>query len=88
MLYTFGAEPISVLDGGRNWLRTNLYAAGKLLATYDSLGVHYALTDWLGIKRMQISSTGDALAAFILSSSLASCSLNVFNFSTQVHTRL
>ena len=53
-----GAEPVSVLDGGGNWLRTNLYAAGKLLATYDSLGVHYALTDWLGTKRMQVSSTG------------------------------
>ncbi len=45
-------------DGGGNWLRTNLYAAGKLLATYDSLGAHYALTDWLGTKRMQVSSTG------------------------------
>ena len=29
-----------------------------MLATYDSLGAHYALTDWLGTKRMQISSTG------------------------------
>ena len=57
-LLGLGAEPVSVLDGGGNWLRTNLYAAGKLLATYDSLGAHYALTDWLGTKRMQVSSTG------------------------------
>src|SRR6185437_8820478 len=32
-----------------------LLAAGKQLATYDSAGTHFTLTDWLGSKRMQLS---------------------------------
>jgi hypothetical protein len=53
-----------VLDGGGNWLRTNLYATGKLLATYDSLGVHYALTDWLGANLVH-RNRGGGLHSFI-----------------------
>jgi RHS repeat-associated protein len=41
------------------WQRTNVYAAGKLLATYDSNGpsLHFHVTDPLGTRRMQLSGT-------------------------------
>ena len=48
-------EQVSVLDGSGNWQWTNVYAGGKPLATYDSAGTHFTLTDWLGTKRMQLS---------------------------------
>lgn len=28
------------------------------MATYDSAGTHFALTDWLGTKRVELSVTG------------------------------
>ncbi len=42
-------------DGSGNWQRTNVYVAGKLLATYDTSGLHFHLTDPLGTRRMQVS---------------------------------
>lgn len=51
-------EQLSVLDGAGNWLRTNAYAGGRLLATYNASGLHFALSDWLGTKRMQLSAAG------------------------------
>ena len=48
-------EELTMLDGNNNWQRTNVYAAGKLLATYDSMGLHFHLTDPLGTRRMQLS---------------------------------
>lgn len=42
-------------DGSGNWQRTNVYVAGKLLATYDLNGLHFHLTDPLGTRRMQVS---------------------------------
>jgi RHS repeat-associated protein len=45
----------SVAGGVTNWQRTNVYAAGKLLATYDTTGLHFHLTDPLGTRRMQLS---------------------------------
>ncbi|MDR3414518.1 MAG: RHS repeat-associated core domain-containing protein, partial [Formivibrio sp.] len=38
--------------------RTNVYGAGKLLATYDPIGLHFHLTDPLGTRRVQTSSVG------------------------------
>ena len=29
-----GGEELTMLDGSNNWQRTNVYGAGKLLATY------------------------------------------------------
>jgi RHS repeat-associated protein len=40
------------------WKHSNVYAAGKLLATYDANGAHYNLNDWLGTKRVQVSTSG------------------------------
>jgi RHS repeat-associated protein len=55
----FGRQ-ITEADGSANWRHTNVYANGELLATYDGAGLHYALNDWLGDKRVQAlaSSTG------------------------------
>ena len=51
-------ETLTSLDGGGNWLRTNVYAAGKLMATYDATGLHFHLTDPLGTRRMQTNAAG------------------------------
>ena len=60
-------EELTVLDGNNNWQRTNVYASGKLLATYDQISdpssgspsqiaaLHFHLTDPLGTRRMQLS---------------------------------
>ncbi len=55
----FGRQ-ITEADGSAHWRHTNVYANGELLATYDGVGLHYALNDWLGDKRVQAlaSSTG------------------------------
>jgi RHS repeat-associated protein len=45
----------SVASGTTTWQRTNVYAAGKLLATYDTTGLHFHLEDPLGTRRMQLS---------------------------------
>lgn len=47
-------EQVSELDGTGKWLHSNVYAGGQLLATYDSSGLHYNLTDALGTKRKQV----------------------------------
>jgi RHS repeat-associated protein len=40
------------------WLHSNVWTGGKLLATYDTLGVHFPLTDPLGTKRIQANYLG------------------------------
>jgi RHS repeat-associated protein len=54
-----GGEELTMLDGSNNWQRTNVFAAGKLLATYDLVGgspaLHFHLEDPLGTRRMQVS---------------------------------
>jgi RHS repeat-associated protein len=50
-----GGEELTMYDGQGNWQRTNVYAGGKLLGTYDTLGLHFHLTDPLGTRRMQLS---------------------------------
>ena len=51
-------EQMSELDGSGNWRHTNVFAGGKLLATYDPNGTHFALADYLGTKRVQASAQG------------------------------
>ncbi len=53
--YILGAngEPVTVVDGQGHWLRSNVYANGGALATYDGNGLHYNLADALGTKRVQ-----------------------------------
>jgi RHS repeat-associated protein len=37
------------------WTHSNVFAAGKLLATYNALGTYFDFTDWLGTKRVEIN---------------------------------
>ena len=59
-IYLLGlnGEQVSELDGNGNWLRSNAYAGGKLLATYTPAGLHFHFTDWLGSRRVQGNVTG------------------------------
>ncbi len=41
-------EQITAVDGQGNWKRSNVYAAGVPLATYDANGLHFNLSDALG----------------------------------------
>ncbi len=51
-------EQITAVDGQGNWKRSNVYAAGAPLATYDANGLHFNLSDALGTKRVQVNTTG------------------------------
>jgi RHS repeat-associated protein len=55
-----GGEELTMADGNGNWQRTNVYGQGKLLATYDTEGLHFHLTDPLGTRRMQTNDQGVA----------------------------
>ena len=46
------------LDGWGDWLHTDVWAGGRLLATYDGFGIHFPLTDPLGTKRIQANAYG------------------------------
>jgi hypothetical protein len=50
-------QKVSEVTAAHAW-KDNVYANGELLATYTSTGLHFALSDWLGTKRIQTSSTG------------------------------
>jgi RHS repeat-associated protein len=52
-------EKFLSLDGNDNWLSTNIYAHGELVATYDAAGTHYNFSDWLGTRRMQTDIHGN-----------------------------
>ena len=60
-----GGGKLVELDGNDAWLRTNVYANGELVATYDPptsanpLGLHYHFSDWLGTRRLQTDTYGD-----------------------------
>ena len=57
---------MGMLDGANNWQRSNIYAAGKLIGTYDLVtnpsnsaqqipALHFHLEDALGTRRMQLA---------------------------------
>ncbi len=54
---------LSTQNGVTTWERSNVYGAGRLLATYDTNGLHFHLTDPLGTRRVQTDSNGVAEAA-------------------------
>jgi RHS repeat-associated protein len=57
-------EQLTETDGQGTWLHTNVYAAGQLIATYDSQtnNTVFAVTDWLGTKRVEIGANNCATA--------------------------
>ncbi|MGA2085123.1 MAG: RHS repeat-associated core domain-containing protein [Terracidiphilus sp.] len=52
-----GGEQVTEFDNG-NWAHSNIWAGGKLTATYDLKGIHYELADPLGTKRVQANAAG------------------------------
>lgn len=57
-------EELTMLDGNSNWQRTNVFGADKQLATYDSNGLHFQVTDPLGTRRLQTSDVGQSETEF------------------------
>ena len=53
-------QQVTEVSGAGAWKHTNIYANGALLATYDPSGLHFALADWQGTKRVQASPIGIA----------------------------
>jgi RHS repeat-associated protein len=53
-------EQVTELNGAAALLHSNAYLGSRLLATYDFVnsGLHFALTDPLGTKRVQLSGQG------------------------------
>lgn len=52
-----GAHQIE-LDGSGNVLHTNVFAGGKLLATYQGSQTYFHFSDWLGNRRAEINAQG------------------------------
>jgi RHS repeat-associated protein len=52
------SEQVTELNGSGAWQHSNVFAAGRLLATYNTLGLHFQFTDWLGTKRTQTTAAG------------------------------
>jgi hypothetical protein len=48
-------EEMSMFNSSGNWQRSNVFGAGRLLATYDVAGLHFHITDPLGTRRMQVN---------------------------------
>ncbi len=57
------SSQLSTQNGTTTWERSNVYGAGRLLATYDATGLHFHLTDPLGTRRVQTDSNGVAETA-------------------------
>ena len=49
----------TIVSGTRTWKHTNVYAGGDLVATYDSVGLHFHLSDWQGTRRVQTDYAGN-----------------------------
>jgi RHS repeat-associated protein len=54
-----GGEQLTTLNQSNAWQRTNVYGAGKLLATYDTAGLHFQLADPLGTRRLQTNAAAE-----------------------------
>ena len=61
-LVDLGGEQVTELNSAGNWQHSNIFAGGKLTATYDYNGghggLHFELADPLGTKRVQANVSG------------------------------
>ncbi len=57
-------EQVTETGGDGQWLHTNVFVGGQLLATYDDAGVHFHITDWLGSRRVQTNYLGQVEATY------------------------
>jgi RHS repeat-associated protein len=56
-----GDQMTETVPSGKGWMQwshTNVWAAGALIATYDTAGLHFYLNDPLGTRRVQTDATG------------------------------
>ena len=51
-------QTVSELNGAGQWIHTDIFAGGKLLAAYHDTDTYFALTDWLGTKRVEFTPDG------------------------------
>jgi RHS repeat-associated protein len=58
-LVDLGGQQVTELNGSGTWAHSNMFAGGKLVGTYDTRGLHYALSDPLGTKRVQVNIAGE-----------------------------
>ena len=52
-------EQVSETNGAGQWYHTNVFAKRQLLATYGASETYFALNDWLGTKRAEVTPDGD-----------------------------
>ena len=62
-------EQLTEVDGNFNWVHTNVYAGGKLIATYDAPTpgtqlLHFHVDDPLGTRRVQFDANGTIEATY------------------------
>jgi RHS repeat-associated protein len=53
-----GGEQVTEINGAGAWQHINVYAGGKLLASYHDTNTYFNLTDWLGTKRVEYTPNG------------------------------
>jgi YD repeat-containing protein len=53
-----GGEQVTEYNGTGAWQHTNAFTSGALLASYHDTDTYFALSDWLGTKRAEISADG------------------------------
>jgi len=58
ILVGFDGEQLSEITGSGFWDHSNAFANGQLLATYKSTHLYFALNDWLGTRRAEVSGSG------------------------------
>jgi len=57
-------EQLSEMGSTQNWLHMNVFAGGKLVATYGGGTTYFALSDWLGTKRVETVPNGTCLSTY------------------------
>jgi RHS repeat-associated protein len=57
-------EQLSEMGGTQNWLHMNVFAGGRLVATYGGGTTYFALSDWLGTKRAETVPNGTCLSTY------------------------
>jgi RHS repeat-associated protein len=57
-------EQMTETDAQGNWVHTNVFANGELIATYTPNGLSFHLNDWLGTRRMDTDPFGNPGATY------------------------
>jgi RHS repeat-associated protein len=57
-------EQLTETDGARHWTHTNVFAGGKLLATYTGSNLYFGINDWLGTKRAEVGILPSCLSTY------------------------